>query len=230
MRKCCRLTRALDVGALCTGGKFMQKFLALFLFCALALTCADSFGAAAGDSDCVKAWYAPTFESIKESTQPMVIYIYDAKPKLNHFAEKLESKNFLSNSDVADRTKKFRCIKIKVDDKNWPGEWTSVAVNGAALMVMSSDRKHIETFDKNTDSSRLTSAALVQTLDSVLNAEPKEPRKVAEKKEPKKEPEEKNNNGGLGIKGLGEEKKPADPKGGAAKVEPKKEKPAVVDE
>lgn len=203
----------------------MRTFIAIIV-CALSLTAARSFAAAAGDSDCVKAWYAPTFESIKESTQPIIIYIYDAKPKLNHFAEKLETK-VLTSADVADRVKKFRCIKIKVDDKNWPAEWTSVAVNGAALMVMSSDRKHVESFDKNSDSSRLTSAMLVQTLDMILNAEPKEPRKVAEKKDPKKDPEPDKTNGGLGIKGLGDDKKPADPKAGAAKVEPKKDKAPV---
>ena len=196
--------------------------------CVLSLMIVNSSAfAAAGDSDLVKGWYAPSFESIKEATQPMIVYIYDAKPKLNHFAEKLESKVFLNNADVAAKVSKFRCIKIKSDSKDWPAEWTSGATNGAVLLVMSSDRHHIETFDKN-DSSRLTSAMLVSAMDAILAAEPKEPRKVAEKPV-KKEVEEPPKNAGLGIKGIGDN-------GGDKEKEknvtskPETKKPNVVDE
>jgi hypothetical protein len=191
-------------------------------------------GTPAGESDAVKGWYAPTFESLKDSTQPLIIYIYDAKPKLNHFAEKLESKVFLNNADVATRAKKFRCIRVKSEEKSWPAEWTSAATNGAVLIVASSDRKRIEMFDKN-DSSRLTSATLVAVMDSVLSAEPKEPRKIAEKPAAK-EKEDAPKENALGIKGLGDDKNKdaakynKDPKDEKKTTEKKKDKHDVVDE
>ncbi len=206
----------------------MRRILAT-IACVLSLTIVKHCAAeAAGEGEAVKGWYAPTFESIKESTQPMIVYIYDAKPKLNHFAIKLEGKTFLNNADVAAKAKKFRCIRVKADEKSWPADWTSGAVNGAVLMVMSSDRKRVETFDKN-DSSRLTSAMLLNVMDAILNAEPKEPRKVADKPV-KKEPEEAPKNNGLGIKGIGEEKKDDKDKEKNTANKPETKKPAVVDE
>lgn len=182
----------------------MRSFLAATV-CVLSLIAVNrSTSAAAGDSDVVKGWYAPSFESLKEATQPMIIYIYDAKPKLNHAAEKIEGKTFLNNADVAAKIKKFRCIKLRTDAKDWPADWMAAATNGAILMVMSSDRHRVEMFDKN-DNTRLTSAVLLGVMDGILNAEPKEPRKIAEKPV-KKEVEEPPKNNGLGIKGLGEDK------------------------
>ena len=137
------------------------------------------------------------------------MYICDTKPKQNHFAAKVEGKDMLLNSDLADRFKKCICVMIKLQDpKDWPAQYTSMATNGAVIIVMSADKKHVETINKDSDSSKLTSDYLIHLLDAMITAdekfqkEEKESKKVADAKEKKQDEQVKADNGGLGIKGL----------------------------
>src|SRR5262249_9432262 len=98
---------------------------------------------------------------------------------------------------------------------------------------LSSDLRCLCTFDRNTPASDLTSDSLVKALDRVLAAEPKDlEKKKKEEKEKekqlaaanaKKEEAAKNDGGGLGIKGITDQKDKDDPaakKGNDTKKDP----------
>src|SRR5262249_24327227 len=139
----------------------------------------NALAAAAGDGDPVKAWYGKAYDSLKDVTKPVCVYIYDAKIKANHKAVAMEGKTFLDNSDVASKLKGFVCIKLKADpggtqEKTWPGQYIAGANGNASLILLSSDLRCLCTFDRNTPASDLTSDSLVKALDRVLAAEPKD--------------------------------------------------------
>jgi hypothetical protein len=201
----------------------MTKKIAI-LASAAALVCLAPrmFAAGAGDGEPVKAWYGKAYESLKDATKPIAVYIYDAKVKANHKAVAMEGKTFLDNSDVASKLKGFICIKLKADpagtqEKSWPAQYIAGANGNASLILLSSDLRCLCTFDRGTPASDLTSDNLVKALDRVLAAEPKDlEKKKKEEKEKekqlaaanaKKEDAQKNEAGGLGIKGITDQNK-----------------------
>jgi hypothetical protein len=191
--------------------------LAMLLFVA-----GNAFGAAGGTGASVKDWGSRSFEALKEMNKPIIIYFYDAKQKNNHVAEKFEGKDLLLNSDIADRLKKFVCVKIATDAKDWPAQYLAYGTGGAGVMVWSSDKKRSEIITKD-ESAKINSAYLVKIMDGMIEQfekeakEAKEAKKVADKKEKEEKKEEKKDVGLGGIKLPGaDDNEKKDPKAPAA--------------
>jgi hypothetical protein len=218
----------------------------MFVCGGFASNSAFAAAAAAGDGDPVKGWYGKAFDSMKDATKPIVVYIYDAKVKTNHTAQLMEGKTFLDNSDVAAKLKSFYCVKLKADtsgsqEKTWPANYISSATGNATLLIMSSDMRSTYQFDKSTPKDMITADNLIKTLEKFLDSEPKDLEKKKKEKEEKEKQlaaantkkEDDKKNGGLnniaGIEQKDDTKK--DPK----KDDPKKpadqpSKPKPLDE
>ena len=205
----------------------------------LVLSAGNAFGAAGGTGDSVKDWGSRSFDALKDMNKPIIVYFYDAKQKANHVAEKFEGKDLLLNSDIADRIKKFICVKIASDNKDWPAQYLAYGQGGAGVMLWSADKKHSEVITRD-DSAKINSAYLVKIMDGMIQQyekdlkDAKEVKKVADKKEKEVAKEEKKDIGLGGIKLPGNDDANKDGQKPAANAPPAKPadpaKPKIVDE
>ncbi|MCY3020347.1 MAG: hypothetical protein NTW87_15115 [Planctomycetota bacterium] len=167
-----------------------------------------------------KNWPARDLSAVKAIPSPICVYIKDPRPKKNHEAEMLEGKDFLGNDEVRAKLRAFNRLKIKndgSDGKGWPPEWMQHAMNGAVLVLSSSDLTKIAIFDKSSPKGALTRDGLSKAADEILKYEAD--RKAVAEAKAKEEaakapppPEKKAEVPGLDIKKPEKEKKKTGPK------------------
>lgn len=125
-----------------------------------------------GDGDAVKGWGWRHYQDATTSGQPLCVYVYDAKNNRNMAAKYFEA-SVLNNAEVKEKLKGFLCLKIKgdgSDGKNWPQGWRERCVNGAVLVLATSDMVRTTVYDKLNKES-LTPAVMVAQLKGTLQYE-----------------------------------------------------------
>lgn len=103
-----------------------------------------------GSGEAVKAWPAASLEEAKKTGKPTCLYIYDTRPAENTFAKFLETE-VLVQAELKSALQDFECVKIKADGsdgKGWPPEWLHPAAGGAAILLVSSDGRVVQTFSR----------------------------------------------------------------------------------
>jgi hypothetical protein len=94
----------------------------------------------AGDGEGVKGWGFRHFADAKTGGQPLCIYFYDAKNSRNMTGKFYEEN--LGKAEVKEKLKGFLCLKVKSDNsdgKGWPGDWMERSINGATVVLTTSD-------------------------------------------------------------------------------------------
>ena len=216
---------------------WLMKLSCLSLMLIATLGFSNAFGAAAkgyvgGSGAEVKTgWATRNFENLKGGFQPIIVYIYDAKPKNNPLAQESEGKDVLGSDELKPKLAKFAKVKIKSDgsdSKNWPEETRKLADNGALLMLMSSDHTMTRVYSKSQSKEERSGKAIAAFAAEILAHEAKLAKAIAEKekKEEKAHPMPEKKEPDLTIKI--DEKKP-EPKKGSKAADAKKAGDKVAD-
>jgi len=119
-----------------------------------------------------KNWRARDFTALM--TQPLFLYIKDANAKKNTEAALIEGSEFLGDAEFRKKLRGFSRVKIKndgSDSKGWPAEWLKRAENGAALVLVSADRRETTFVDGGQAKAMLNKEALNTVLDAMLKKE-----------------------------------------------------------
>ena len=163
-----------------------QKVLGITLAVAMTASINSAFAASApikaGTGASIKTWADKTDEAATAAHKPILLYIYDTDEKRNLTGQTIEGEKFLGDSGVKAKEGGFLLLKDKMGEGNgYPKEWLDLANGGAALLVLSSDMKVVQSFSKATKDS-ITAANLIAAMDAAVKASAKDAGKPADKK------------------------------------------------